>query len=130
MTANPQEFSLSRIAQIAVTVRDMEKAIAFYRDSLGMKFLFQAPNVAFFDCSGIRLMLGQSDDPARQPVGTILYFRVDDLPSAFATVQQRGARVVREPEQVASLENRDIWIGFISDPGGNILGLMSEVSRS
>lgn len=75
--------SLSQIGQVALTVRDMDRSIAFYRDTCGMRFLFRAPNVAFFDCSGIRLMLGQSEKPDEELRGTVIYYRVDDIHQAF-----------------------------------------------
>src|SRR3989442_718598 len=86
----PKKVTLSQIGQIALTVRDMDRAITFYRACLGLKFLFQAPNVAFFDCGGIRLMLGQSENPQQKPNGTIMYYRVDDLDTVFAALKEDG----------------------------------------
>jgi len=77
-------MTLGRIGQIALSVRDMERAIAFYRDTVGLKFLFQAPNVAFFDVAGVRLMLGSAESNATQPAGTVVYFESSDLDADFA----------------------------------------------
>lgn len=118
--------SLSQIGQIAITVQDMKRAIAFYRDCLGLKFLFQAPNVAFFDCGGIRLMLGQNEHPAKQPSGTILYYKAVDLETTFAAIKQRGATVEREPHLVAKMPDHELWLAFLRDSEGNIVGLMCE----
>jgi methylmalonyl-CoA/ethylmalonyl-CoA epimerase len=107
----------------------MDRAVRFYRDSLGMRFLFQAPNVAFFDCDGIRLMLGQNEKPEVTPSGTILYYRVGAIQEAFDTLQQRGVAVVRPPHLVAKLPAHDLWMAFLRDPDDNVFALMSEVPR-
>lgn len=120
-------FTLDRIGQIAVPVTDVERATAFYRDTLGMRFLFAAPpGLAFFDLSGVRLML---DGPASAQAGnsSVLYYQVADLPSAFATLSERGVRFEREPHLVAKLPDHELWMAFLRDPDGNLLALMSEV---
>jgi methylmalonyl-CoA/ethylmalonyl-CoA epimerase len=129
MTAADVPFALTKIGQIALSVRDMDRAVRFYRDSLGMRFLFQAPNVAFFDCDGIRLMLGQNEKPEQTPSGTILYYRVQAIHEAFDTLRQRGVDVVRPPHLVAKLPAHDLWMAFLRDPDENIFGLMCEVPR-
>lgn len=127
---SPPAFpGLARIGQVAVSVSDLDRAVAFYRDMLGMSFLFQAPNVAFFDCAGIRLMLGANPEPP--PPGTtaatILYFHVEDILAAFQVLQDRGVTMERPPQLVARLSNRDLWIGFVRDPDANLLGIMAEL---
>lgn len=77
MKSDPAKFGLWGIGQIAVNVRDIKKATAFYQDTLGRKFLFEAPNMAFFDCSGIRLMLGVAEKPDFDHPASIIYYRVD-----------------------------------------------------
>ncbi len=119
--------SLTRIGQIAITVSDMERAIAFYRDICGMKFLFKAPNVAFFDCSGIRLMLGLSEKPEQQPSGTVIYYRVEDIEAGFKALQARGAEAVGPPHLIAKMPDHDLWMAFFHDPDGNLMGLMEEL---
>lgn len=120
-------FVLDRIGQVAVPVTDVERATAFYRDTLGMRFLFAAPpGLAFFDLGGVRLML---DGPAGAQAGnsSVLYYRVADLPSAFGTLSERGVRFEREPHLVAKLPDHELWMAFFHDPDGNLLALMSEV---
>ena len=85
------EFGLSSIGQIAITVSEIDQAIAFYRDKLGMKFLFQVPNMGFFDCGGIRLMLTAAENPG-ETYSSILYFKVADIQQA----QQHTHRARRE----------------------------------
>jgi methylmalonyl-CoA/ethylmalonyl-CoA epimerase len=120
-------FALDRIGQVAVPVTDVERATAFYRDTLGMRFLFAAPpGLAFFDLGGVRLML---DGPAGAQAGngSILYYQVADLQAAFATLSERGVRFEREPHLVAKLPDHELWMAFLRDPDGNLLALMSEV---
>ena len=127
--ADPEgaEFGLNQIGQIAIPVRDLERAIAFYRDTLGMPFLFQAPpGLAFFDCGGVRLML---DGPAasRAGHGSVLYYKVDDLDAAYEALRERGVTFEAEPHLVAKLSDREVWMAFFRDPDENLLALMAEV---
>lgn len=120
-------FGLSRIGQIAIPVRDVERAIAFYRDVLGMRFLFQAPpGLGFFDCGGVRVML---DGPAAAQAGTgsVVYYRVSDLHAAHETLAARGIVFESEPHLIATLQDHELWMAFFRDPDRNLLALMSEV---
>lgn len=119
---------VGRIGQIALSVTDMERSIAFWRDTVGLKFLFQAPNVAFFDVGGVRLMLGSAESPAAKPAGTVLYFEVDDLDATFALLRDLGTHVALngEPHFIAKLGDRELWMAFLHDPDGHLFGLMSE----
>jgi len=125
-TAAP--FGLSAIGQIGITVRDAEKAAAFYRDALGMKLLFQVPGMAFFDCGGIRLMLSVPETPA-EPSGSVLYFKVPEIGAAWAALRQRGVALEREPHLIARMPDHDLWMAFFRDLDGNLLALMCEVRR-
>jgi catechol 2,3-dioxygenase-like lactoylglutathione lyase family enzyme len=121
------DFGLAKIGQIAIPVTDIDRAVAFYRDVLGMKFLFQAPpGLGFFDCGGVRLML---DLPAREQAGRggILYYKVDDLPAAFDTLSKRGVTVEAKPHLIARMADHELWMAFFRDPDGNAFALMSEV---
>ncbi len=124
------DLGLGRIGQIAVPVTDVERATAFYRDALGLPFLFAAPpGLAFFDCDGVRLML---DGPAaaRAGQGSILYFHVDDLGAAFQTLTGRGVAFEAKPHLVARMPDHELWMAFFRDPDDNLLALMSEVGES
>jgi methylmalonyl-CoA/ethylmalonyl-CoA epimerase len=122
-------FGLSQIGQVALTVRDLDRAVEFYRDALGMRFLFHAGTLAFFDCDGVRLMLGlpERDEPAR--VGGIVYFRVEDIQAAHAALRDRGVEFEDAPHKVAELADREVWMAFFRDPAGNLLAVMSEPPR-
>jgi catechol 2,3-dioxygenase-like lactoylglutathione lyase family enzyme len=129
MTPADANFGLAQIGQIGITVTDLDRAIAFYRDTLGVKFLFRAPNLAFFDCAGIRLMLGlpESNGETFHP---ILYFRVTDIQKAAETLSQRGITFETKPALVAKLEKHDLWLAAFRDPDRNVIELMSEVPRN
>lgn len=123
------EVSLGQIGQIAVPIRDLDRSLAFYRDVLGLRFLFRAPpDLAFFDCAGVRLML---DGPARNRAGqsSIIYFKVDDLPRTHTTLAARGVNFEGPPHLIAKLPDHDLWMAFFQDPDGNMLALMSEVRQ-
>jgi methylmalonyl-CoA/ethylmalonyl-CoA epimerase len=123
MTTSP----LGAIAQIALTVRDLERATAFYRDTLGLPLLFQFPGLAFFNCHGIRLMLSPGETPDQEPHGTVLYYKVADLPAAFAQLKDRGVTIVREPHLIAKMPDHELWMAFFEDSEGSAFGVMSEL---
>jgi methylmalonyl-CoA/ethylmalonyl-CoA epimerase len=120
-------LGLSQIGQIAITTKDLDRAVAFYRDTLGMSFLFRVPNLAFFDCGGVRLMLGNPESAELDHPGSIIYYKVDDLQRAYDTLSARGATFVDQPHLIASMPDHDLWMCFLKDSEGNTLGLMSEV---
>lgn len=117
---------LHSIGQIAVPVTDVDRAVAFYRDILGMRFLFQAPpGLGFVDCGGVRLML---DGPARAQAGnsSVIYYTVADLQASFATLTARGVTFEAAPHLVAKLPDHELWMAFLRDPDRNLLALMEE----
>jgi catechol 2,3-dioxygenase-like lactoylglutathione lyase family enzyme len=121
-------FGLSQIGQIAVSVKDVDSAVAFYRDVLGLKLLFQAPpGLAFFDCGGVRLMLARPEKPEFDHPASTLYFKVADIQEAAATLKARGVRFEEEPHLIAKMPDHDLWMAFFRDGERNLLGLMSEV---
>ena len=123
------EFGLSRIGQIALTITELDPAIAFYRDRLGLKFLFQAGNLGFFDCGGIRLMLSPAEKPG-EIHSSILYFQVADLAAVHREMVERGVVFEAEPHLIARMPGHDLWMAFFRDPDRNLLGLMSELPRT
>ncbi len=121
---------LSIIGQINIPVHDLEAAVGFYRESLGMNFLFEVPNMAFFDCGGIRILLAVPDDDEFDHPSSIIYFKVDDIHSAVDALQARGVFISKEPHLIAEMPDHDLWMSFFQDPEGNTHALMSEVTRS
>jgi predicted enzyme related to lactoylglutathione lyase len=123
--------ALSQIGQIAITVSDVAQATAFYRDVLGLKFLFAAgPNLAFFDAAGVRLMLTTPQGHGEPGKNSVLYFKVADLTATHAALVARGAANECAPQLAAQMPDHDLWIGFVRDPDRNLIGLMSEVRKS
>jgi methylmalonyl-CoA/ethylmalonyl-CoA epimerase len=122
--------TLNQIGQIFVNVQDLDRAIAFYSDILGMTFLFQAPpNMAFFDCGGIRLMLGIADRPDLNHPASIIYYKVEDIERIYEVFNSRGVEFIVKPHLVAPMPTYDLWLADFKDSEGNILALMSEVPR-
>jgi methylmalonyl-CoA/ethylmalonyl-CoA epimerase len=123
-------IGISRIGQIAIHAHDVERAAAFYRDTLGLKLLFKAgPGLAFFDCGGVRLMLTRPEKPEFDHPGSILYFAVPDIQAAHAAMKEKGVRFEDEPHVVARMPDHDLWMVFFRDSEGNLMGLMSEVRK-
>jgi len=119
--------TLGAIGQIAITVHDLPRAVRFYRDVLGLRFLFEVPTLAFFDAGGVRLMLGVPEDPKFDHPASIIYYRVVDIHAAAARLRARGATLQSEPHLIAKLPDHELWMVFLEDSEGNTLGLMSEV---
>ena len=121
-------FQLDEIGQIAITVQDVDRATAFYRDVLGLEHLFSAPpRMSFFSCGGIRLMLGEAEGEDSAQNASILYYRVSDIDEAFRTLTERGAVVEREPQAVHRTEDSELWLAFLRDSEDNLFALMGEV---
>lgn len=126
-SATTSTFGLSQIGQIAVNAQDLDRALAFYRDVLGMAFLFRVPNLAFFDCGGVRLMVGLPERPEFDHPSSVTYYTVADLPGAYDTLRARGVAFIDEPHLIARMPDHELWMAFFNDSEGNTLGLMSEV---
>ena len=120
---------IERIGQIAIRVEDTARATAFYRDALGLAFLFSAPPLAFFDCAGVRLMLSPAENPEEDHAASPLYFTVSDLETTYQAYLQRGVEFVDTPHQIADLGSHTLWMCFFKDSEGNLLALMSEVPK-
>jgi methylmalonyl-CoA/ethylmalonyl-CoA epimerase len=130
MVLEPQnEVHLQEVGQIAFTVRNLAEAKSFYRDVLGLKFLFEAGVMAFFQCGSVRLMIGEAEKPSISE-GTMVYFRVADLEDTAHFLESRGTSFVQRPHLVARMKSHDLWMAFLKDPAGNTLGLMSEIVRA
>ncbi len=123
-------LGIKNIGQISIIVHDLPRATAFYRDALGLPLLFTAPNLAFFDCGGVRLMLGPAETPEFDHPSSILYFRVSDLNAAHQRLVDMGVQIVAPPRLIAPMPTYDLWMSAFRDSEGNIHQLMSEVPRA
>ena len=123
------EIKLSQIGQIALPATDLERAVQFYSQKLGLPHLFTVPNLAFFDCDGIRLMLGLPEAGDSFQPGSTIYFKVADIQAAYQALSERGVRFVDAPHLIAQMDTYDLWMAFFRDSEGNLLSIMSEVAH-
>ena len=128
-TTMTDQVTFDRIGQIAIRVKDGARAVRFYRDTLGMRFLFEVPNLAFFDCGGIRLMLSPAESPEFDHPGSVIYYKVPDINAQYAALNKRGVEFIDEPHLIAKMPDHDLWMVFFRDSEGNTLAMMSEVPR-
>jgi methylmalonyl-CoA/ethylmalonyl-CoA epimerase len=126
---NATQFGLSQIGQISVTVHDLERAATFYRNTLGVKHLFTVPNMAFFECGGIRLMLSIPTRPDLDHPSSILYFKVADIQVAYETLVSRGIHFETKPTLIAPMAAHDLWLAEFRDSERNVLCLMCEIPK-
>jgi predicted enzyme related to lactoylglutathione lyase len=122
-------IAITQIGQIAINVHDTKRAVEFYRDTLGLKLLFTAGQLAFLDCGGVRLMLTPPEKPEFDHPASILYFKVADIQAAHVRLVKRGVKVEAEPHVVARMPDHDLWLAEFRDSEGNIMAFMSEVRR-
>ena len=120
-------IGISRVGQIAINARDIDRATAFYRDKLRLPLLFTAGKLAFFDCGGVRLMLDVAEKPEFDHPSSILYFSVPDIAAAHRQMLASGVRFEDEPHVIAKMSDHDLWMTFFRDSEQNLLALMSEV---
>jgi methylmalonyl-CoA/ethylmalonyl-CoA epimerase len=125
-----KDAGITRIGQIAINVYDVNRATAFYRDTLGLRHLFTAGQLAFFDCAGVRLMLSPPEKPEFDHPSSILYFAVPDIGAAHRRLLQNGVHFEDEPHMIARMPDHDLWMTHFHDSERNLLAMMSEVPRT
>ena len=131
MPTSPTGSPITAVRQIALTVSDVARATAFYRDALGLSFLFSAgPNLAFLDIGGVRLMLAGPEGDFTPGASSVLYFKVADIQAAHAAMAERGVAFPGEPHFIAAMSDHDLWLDDFRDPDGNPLALMCELPRA
>ncbi len=131
MTPTTQPFGLSSIGQIFVRARDLDRAVRFYRDTLGMPFLFQAPpQMAFFQCGPTTVMVGVPESPEFDHPASTIYYLVPDIDAAHATLRGRAVDFISEPHLVHRAADYELWLADFRDSEGNVLALMARKSRA
>jgi len=123
------EIGITRLGQVHIPAQDVGRATGFYKDVLGLPFLFAASGMAFFNCGGVRLMLSRPEGAGSES-GSILYFSVPDILSAHTRLKEAGARFEAEPRKIAEMPTHDLWMAFFRDSEQNLMALMSEVPRN
>ncbi|HEY6252055.1 MAG TPA: VOC family protein [Candidatus Angelobacter sp.] len=129
MSTAPVGIGISRLGQVSVNVHDLDRAVAFYRDSLGLPLLFTTGDLGFFNCGGVRLILTPPEKPEFDHPSSVLYFAVEDIQAAHRQLLAKSVRFEGEPHLIARLPDHDLWMAFFHDTEGNLLALMSEVRR-
>jgi len=125
MTDN-QTPGIRRIGQLSIPVRDLDRAVRFYRDTLGLALLFSVSGLAFFDCGGVRIMLAVPENGAFERTGTVFYFDTADIRASYEALAARGVKMTDKPHLIAEMNGVQTWMAFFEDPDGNTLALMSE----
>ena len=126
-----QNFKIESIGQIHIGVRDINRAIAFYRDVLGLPLLMEFPeqSMAFFDCGGVRLYLS-ADQSDEFPSNPLIYYTVSDVEAVAEALRGHGVELKREPHVVHRTETSELWMTGFHDPEGNRLSIYGTVPRS
>jgi predicted enzyme related to lactoylglutathione lyase len=120
---------ITGILQIAISVKDIDRATAFYRDVLGLPLLFNAPNMAFFDCGGIRIYLASGEGAEQHGASSHVYFRCTDVAALSAALKEKSVSIHQEPHIIARMPGHDLWLMWIRDSEQNLLGVMEERKR-
>jgi methylmalonyl-CoA/ethylmalonyl-CoA epimerase len=122
------DLSDASVGQLMLPVADVERAVTYYRDVLGLPFLFAAPpQMAFFQCGGVRLLVGVPESAEHRRRGGTVYFRVGDIQAVHATLAARGVTFQAAPHVVHRTPTSDLWLAEFQDPDGNHLALMADV---
>jgi methylmalonyl-CoA/ethylmalonyl-CoA epimerase len=118
---------IQSVGQISIRTHDLPAAVSFYRDQLGLEFLFDAGALAFLMCGDVRLMLSVPESAEFDHPSSAVYFRVEDIDAAYAELSTRGVPFDDKPHLIATLPDHDLWMAFFRDPDRNLHGLMAEV---
>lgn len=122
---------VTALGQVALTVRDVAASSAYFRDAVGLPFLFAAgPSLAFLDMGGVRLMLSAPEGQFVPGVSSVLYLKVDDIIAAHAEMSARGVSFTDTPHLIAAMPDHDLWMSFFTDPDGHVLALMCERAKA
>jgi len=121
---------MNQIGQIAIPVSNTDRSEAFYEQTLGLRKLYRYGYLSFFDCAGVRLMLSPPETGAKvEPGQGAIYFRVADLALAVKELKAKGVDVFSEPHLLAPMPDHDLWMAFLRDPDGHLIGLMMEAPK-
>jgi len=120
-------MGIQKIGQIGVPAKDLERALSFYKDSLGLPLLFNTDTMAFFECNGIRLLLGLPEKEEFAHPSSVIYFQVANIYDTYEDLKAKGVTFIDEPHLVAKMDNRETWMAFFKDTEDNVHAIMSEV---
>jgi methylmalonyl-CoA/ethylmalonyl-CoA epimerase len=121
---------MNQIGQIAIAVSNTDRSETFYESTLGLKKLYRYGDLSFFDCAGVRLMLSPPENGVAVEAGQgAIYFRVPDLPLTVNGLKAKGVAIFSEPHLTAPMPDHDLWMAFVRDPDGHLIGLMMEAPK-
>ena len=116
------------VAQLMIPVENFDTGVSFYRDVLGIPFLYAAPpQMAFFMCGSVRLLVGVMPAGQSPQRGSAIYFNVPDIQAVYTTLSAKGVSFVAPPHVVNRTSKSELWLSEFKDPDGNQLALMAEV---
>jgi len=118
--------TLGPLGQIALPAANAERALAFYRDTVGLPFLFRYGDLVFFDCGGVRLLIECGGEARDAEKTGCLYYRVDDIDRVYADLEDNGIEFDGKPHLIARMPDHELWMAFFKDPDGNQLAIMQE----
>lgn len=130
MMAAADTLEITGIGQIAINCHDLKRATEFYRDKLGLRLLYEFPGLAFFDCGGVRLMLSEPEKAEFDHPASIIYYRVADIHQATRAITDKGVALEHEPSIIARMPDHDLWMSFVRDTEGNLVGFMAEMKNA
>ena len=119
-----------KLAQVALTVKDLDRARVFYRDTLGLPLMFEMGHMLFFDIGGQRLMVGLAENPDQPIGGTYIYFDAPDLPALVPALKAKGVEMIGNTETLQRTQTHELKLQFFRDPDGNQIGLMGMVAKA
>jgi catechol 2,3-dioxygenase-like lactoylglutathione lyase family enzyme len=121
--------SIQKIGQIGLPIKDLERAISFYKDLIGLQLLFNTDNMAFFECNGVRLLLSLPEKVEFAHSSSVIYFQVEDIKEKYEELKTKDVLFIDEPHIVAKMGQTETWMTFFKDSEENIHALMSEVQN-
>jgi predicted enzyme related to lactoylglutathione lyase len=120
-------LQIQKISQVSIRVHDLDVATPFYQETLGLTLLYREPNMALFDCNGIRILLGTPESPKFDHPSSVFYFYVEDIQAAYENLVSCGVPTVSKPHKIAEFGGKEIWMAFFHDPNENVHALTSEI---
>jgi predicted enzyme related to lactoylglutathione lyase len=123
------DLSTATVGQLLIPVQDLDRAVSFYRDTLGIPFLFTAPpQMSFFQAGTVRLLVGVPEAAEQRVLRATVYFKVADIHKVYETLKGRGVQFGAAPHLVHRAANYELWLAESRDPDGNTVALMSEIA--
>ncbi|SEC26711.1 VOC family protein [Paenibacillus sp. GP183] len=119
-------FQIQKIKQLSIPVHELDAAVAFYQENLGLPLLFRVPNMAFLDCDGIRILLSVPETEKLDHPSSIVYFQVEDIDASYQALLARDVHFIGKPHKIAEMNQIETWMVFFKDPDENVHALTAE----